>query len=83
VELENRDIPEEDTEDSGSDSDPSDDNLAQEEMFERVYELPAGGLGERAREREKQLQSLQRLSPVSGQVFFSRIKGQNVPSSQR
>ena len=53
MELENRDIPEEDTEDSGSDSDPSDDNLAQEEMFERVYELPAGGLGERAREREK------------------------------
>ena len=41
VEIENRDIPEEDSADFGSDSNPSDDNLDAEEIFEKVYELPA------------------------------------------
>lgn len=40
VEIENRDIPEEASEDGGSNSDPSDDNLDQDEIYEKVYELP-------------------------------------------
>ena len=37
VENENRDIPEEDSEDGGSNSDPSDDNLDPDELIEKVY----------------------------------------------
>ena len=34
VEIENRDIPEEASEDGGSNSDPSDDNLEEDEIYE-------------------------------------------------
>lgn len=40
VEVENRDIPEENSEDGGSNSDPSDDNLDPDELIEKVYQLP-------------------------------------------
>lgn len=40
MEVENRDIPEEDSEDGGSNSEPSDDNLDPNELLERVYQLP-------------------------------------------
>ena len=50
--MENRDIPEEDSEDGGSDSDPSVDNLDNEEIFEKVYDLPTSKI--QLREQEKQ-----------------------------
>ena len=37
VEIEKRDIPEENSEDGGSDSDPSDGNLDPEEIYSQVY----------------------------------------------
>lgn len=40
VEIQNEDIPEEDSQDIGSDSNPSDDNLSEAEIYEKVYELP-------------------------------------------
>lgn len=40
VEVENRDIPEEESEDGGSNSDPSDDNLDPDELNEKVYQMP-------------------------------------------
>lgn len=40
VEVENRDIPEEESNDGGSNSDPSDDNLDPDELNEKVYQMP-------------------------------------------
>ena len=40
VEIEKRDIPEEDSSDLGSNSDPSDGNFDPDEICEKVYQLP-------------------------------------------
>ena len=39
VEIEKRDIPEEHSSDAGSNSDPSDDNFDENEIYEKVYQL--------------------------------------------
>ena len=76
VEIQNEDIPEEDSQDIGSDSNPSDDNLSEAEIYEKVYELPPD------LSKNKKDHRLSQLSKLRGKIgqretssaFYQRLR---------
>lgn len=83
VEIENRDIPEEASEDGGSNSDPSDDNLEEDEIYEQVYELPQDKTEKMKKDKIASLQQLNKHSMVSGALLYSRLSRKNRVDSSK
>lgn len=79
VEIEKRDIPEENSSDAGSASDPSLDNFDPDEICNKVYNLPESLASKLIQQNHHLRHSLQtqlaNQTPVSASQLYQRIKG--------